>query len=115
MKSLSYVLGSLLAAVLFVAAPVQAEMTSVSDSDLDAVSGKGDATVTLGTYSWTDDHSTDGSLHKGALDNQGTISLDGANAANVWGAYAGANSAATLAGGGNIAADATANMAVGGF
>ncbi|HEY4485270.1 MAG TPA: hypothetical protein VI702_02950 [Nitrospiria bacterium] len=108
-------LGIFAVMALLVAGPVQAEMTSVSDSDLDAVSGKGDATVDFGAYSWTDDHSTDGSLHKGALDNQGVISISGANAANVWGAYAGANSAATLAGGGNIAADATANLAVGGF
>ena len=108
-------LGILAVLALLVAGPVQAEVTSVSDSDLDAVSGKGDATVSFGTYSWTDNHGTDASNHKGALDNQGVIALDGANAANVWGAYAGANSAASLGSGGNIAADATANLAVGGF
>lgn len=115
MQRISYMLGGLAVLAVLVAAPVKAEMVTVSDSDLDTISGKGDATVSFGAYSWFDSHAADASNHKGALDNQGSIALSGINTANVWGAYAGAEAIGPALNGGNTSAEATANMAIGGF
>ena len=115
MMKMMYGLGGVALLALLIAVPVRAEVASVSDSDLDAISGKGDATVTFGAYFWVDAHDTDASNHKGALDNQGTIGLTGINTANVWGAYAGAEAIGPALDGSNTSADATANMAIGGF
>lgn len=114
MKVILSVFGSLAVAALLIAVPAQAEMDTVSDSDMDAISGKGNASIVFGGYSWGDDHTADASDHKGALDNQGVITLSGINSANVWGAYAGAE---VFADGntGATEAEATANLAVGGF
>ena len=109
------ILGGMAVLALLVAMPVQAEMAAVSDSELDAVSGKGNATVDFGSYIWTDDHSVDSSLFKGALDNQGAINISGINTANVWGAYAGAEAIAGLNATGSTSAESTANLAIGGF
>jgi hypothetical protein len=114
MKLMLSVCASLAVVALLNAAPVGAEMAAVSDSDLDTISGKGNASVTFGGYEWSDNHAADASDHKGALDNQGTINLTGINTANVWGVYAGAE-AISDGNTGNTEAEATANLAIGGF
>jgi opacity protein-like surface antigen len=124
MKKFS-ILAGLAVVALLVAVSVQAEMVSVSDSDLDAVAGKGNATITFGGYSWDDDHSLDNSDHKGALANDSSVTMTGINVANVWGAYAGADVLASenncvctdlsIAAGITATSDATANLAIGGF
>ncbi len=115
MKTLTTILGSLAVVALMLVAPVQAEMAAVSDSELDAVSGKGNATVSFCSYAWDYDHTTDASLFKGALDNQGAIDISGINTANVWGAYAGSEAFAGLTATGSTSAESTANLAIGGF
>jgi hypothetical protein len=115
MKLMLSVCASLAVVALLNAAPVGAEMAAVSDSDLDTISGKGNASITFLGFSWGDDHSADASNHKGALDNQGSISLTGINTANVWGAYAGAEAFGPATGGTDNVSSATANGAIGGF
>lgn len=57
----------ILLAMLFsaAAAQVQAEPFSMTDAELGEINAKGD--IYIGSYSWTDDHSFDSSINKGAL------------------------------------------------
>ena len=117
MKKMLSMLGGLAVFAFVVAVPVRAEMVAVSDSDLDTVSGKGTAIINFGAYEWTDNHNNDSADQKGALANEGTIILTGINTANVWGAYAGADAfgTETCFAACTTSADATANLAIGGF
>ena len=114
MRILRYILGGMAALVLMVAIPVHAEMTAITDSDLDGIAAKGAASVTFGGYDWSDDHTADNSQQKGAVNNTGAISLAGLNTANVWGVYSGAEVFGGITGG-NTNAEATANAGIGGF
>ncbi len=113
MKITSYIFAGLAVLALMIAAPVNAEMSSISDTDLDEVSAKGDASVSFGGYSWNDSHATDGSTHKGAVANVATAGV-GINTANVWGTYAGAESFGSDVGL-NTESTATSNAGFGGF
>jgi hypothetical protein len=106
-------------AVALWALPIQAEMVSVGDSELSAISGKasssnendnlndvagsltisntgGNGDIQIGYYQWMDSHSGDAGDHKGANDQSGSTSkvqedvVATTNAIN-WGAYAGAS------------------------
>ncbi|HEY4485273.1 MAG TPA: hypothetical protein VI702_02965 [Nitrospiria bacterium] len=111
-----YILGGMAALALMVAAPVKAEVATMVDSDLDGITAKGNASVTMSGYTWVDAHGTDGSDHKGAVDNAALASTtlsNSVNAANVWGSFAGANAVgdASL----DSTASATSNAGIGGF
>lgn len=87
MRKLLSIVGGMAAVAFLLAAPVQSEMISVSDSDLDTISGKmghpvntfdvgadqssttnvdGVANAVLNWYQWHDKHNTDDSQQKGA-------------------------------------------------
>lgn len=111
-----------MAAGTIMSAPVFAATTSLSDKAMDEVSGKansysfgatattsittGDdssANIQVGWYQWTDDHSTDGSLDKGANNQSGASSNVQSNIATTansifWGAI-GQNTVVNTSGG----------------
>jgi hypothetical protein len=86
MKTFWSILGGIAVLALFLAVPVRAEFASLSDADLDGISGKaaatnaanfdnaggltefisGDANVQVGYYQWNDDHTGDVSKQKAA-------------------------------------------------
>jgi len=119
MKISRYILGGMAALALLVAIPVHAEMAAITDSDLDGITAKGDASVDFSNgvdagYDWSDDHSGDISDHKGAVSNTGAVTLNAINTANVWGVYSGAEVFGGVLGG-NTEATATSNAGIGGF
>ena len=124
-----------MAAGTLLSAPVFAAPQSLDDSTMDSISGKantytfgstattlmsiGDdasANIQVGWYQWTDDHSTDGSLDKGANNQSGAssnVQSDIATTANsiMWGAI-GQN---TVENPGATIAGTQSNMAYGVF
>jgi hypothetical protein len=91
-SQLAFIIAGMAAGTLM-SAPVFAATTALSDTALDAVTGKansfafgattttnitaGDdasANIQVGWFQWTDDHSTDGSLDKGANNQSGASS-----------------------------------------
>lgn len=105
-------------AVALWALPVQAEMVSVGDSELSAISGKADGrtsdntntgagnlligadasngNIQVGYYQWNDNHSTDASTNKGGNNQSGATSAVQQNVvaetnAISWGAFADAS------------------------
>ncbi len=117
MKISSFILGGLAALAIMIAVPVQAEMASVSDTDLDGISGKGNTSITYGGLLWDDLHTADTSNHKGGLYNSAVAvtGITGINTANVWGTYAGAESFGSDTGAGSTTSTATSNAGFGGF
>lgn len=94
-------------AVALWALPIQAEMVSVGDSELSAISGKdnsntdagsltilgGDGNIQVGYYQWNDVHSADASNNKGGNNQSGSASAVQQNVlaeinAISWGALA---------------------------
>jgi len=123
--------------VMLCVIPVQAEMLSVADSDLAAITGKDNAStltgtssltqgvdgsngnITVGYFQWNDDHSTDQSNHKGANDQSGAASAVQANVVSAlngitWGAYAAVNTTAASIGN-SFDSETWATLYVGGF
>jgi hypothetical protein len=123
--------------VLLCVIPVQAEMLSVADSDLAAITGKDNTStlggtssltqgvdgsngnVTIGYFQWSDDHTGDLSDHKGANDQSGSTSLVQANVVSAlngitWGAYAAVNTTAASIGA-DFDSETWATLYVGGF
>jgi len=129
-------------AVLMVA-PVYAAKQSLGDNALDGITGKGDNTSTItgnssligrmggttagdagsvqvGYYQWNDDHSTDGSDHKGANDQSGANSGVQANVTAsintlLWGAGAQVSTINTASVGGTQDTESWGTMYLGGF
>ena len=97
MKKSIPIVGGAAAVALLLAAPGQAEVTAVGDSELASITGKmghspnqfdigssgtttqsvttGDSNIQWAWYQWHDEHGTDGSIKKGANDQSGTSSL----------------------------------------
>jgi hypothetical protein len=132
-------------AVALWALPIQAEMVSVGDSELSAISGKadglsgnandnlntgagsltllidgGNGDIQLGYYQWNDNHSTDASDNKGGNNQSGSASVVQQNVTALtnaisWGAYAAGVYTAGDGTSADVDQEAWATLFIGGF
>lgn len=141
MKAIAKI-GAIGAVAMLLAAPAYAAKHSISDHALDGVVGKGDnvSTITgnsslvglmgngaadggsdqIGYYQWSDDHSTDGSDHKGANDQSGAHSnvqahIDAVLNTLAWGGASQASTINTASVGGDQVTQSWWTMYLGGF
>ena len=142
-----YIMFVMLVGILVMALPVWAAPMAVSDADLASISGKNvsgandgvggisttnqcvaglctgevSGSVQMGSFDWTDDHTTDQSDHKGANDVSGANSAVQQNVVAtdnsiVWGAVSGMHFVAgDIANSANQMIDSRAVQDIGGF
>lgn len=141
MKAMAKI-GAISAVAMLLATPAYAAKQSISDHALDGIVGKGDnvstitgnssligemghggsdgGSVQVGYYQWSDDHSTDGSDHKGANDQSGAHSnvqahIDAVENTLAWGGASQAVTVNTASIGGDQVVQSWWTMYLGGF
>lgn len=96
------------------------QVTITGNSFLKGLMNSSKGSIQIGSYQWSDDHSTDGSNHKGANDQSGAFSRVQQNIttsinALVWGAAAQVSTVNTAPVRGDQTTQAWATMFLGGF